>query len=477
MTTVQLRDVKYYRVPMRTRFPFRYGIASLTELPHLFVRATVLIDGTSSVGMSADGLPPKWFTKNPDTSFEEDDLPQMLRSIRAAARTAMTIGQQDSVFEWWWKLYDLQGQWAEREDVAPLLASFGVSLIERAVLDAFCRATETPLHQVVRDNRLAIRFGVIDKNLADAAPRSFVTKKPLEALTVRHTIGLADPLTDGEIRLEDRLNDGLPHSLEASIQRYGLTHFKIKLLGDLPADQERLREAAGIIQREAGPEARFTLDGNENYHDVRVFQEHWNVHRSDPPLRDFFERCLLFVEQPLHRRVALKTHLQLDDKAWIHPPQIIIDESDAKLASFPAALSFGYQGTSHKNCKGVLKGLLNAARIVDWWRRDVAAFLSAEDLANVGPVALLQDLAVVAMLGVEHAERNGHHFFAGLSMFPESEQERVLRNHPDLYERSSAGFATLKIRSGQISLGSVNAAPFGCAEHPDAALFDEWHFE
>src|ERR1043166_2969717 len=56
----------------RTRFPFRYGIASMTEVPHLFARTTVTVEGKSSVGLSSEGLPPKWFTKDPATTFEQD---------------------------------------------------------------------------------------------------------------------------------------------------------------------------------------------------------------------------------------------------------------------------------------------------------------------------------------------------------------------------------------------------------------------
>src|SRR6185295_2916354 len=51
----------------RTRFPFRYGIASMTDVPHLFVRTTVTLAEKSSFGLSSEGLPPKWFTKNPAT--------------------------------------------------------------------------------------------------------------------------------------------------------------------------------------------------------------------------------------------------------------------------------------------------------------------------------------------------------------------------------------------------------------------------
>ena len=67
----------------RTRFPFRYGIASMTEVPHLFARSTVTLEKKASSGLSSEGLPPKWFTKNPATSFEQD-LPEMLEVIGIA---------------------------------------------------------------------------------------------------------------------------------------------------------------------------------------------------------------------------------------------------------------------------------------------------------------------------------------------------------------------------------------------------------
>jgi hypothetical protein len=67
----------------------------------------------------------------------------------------------------------------------------------------------------------------------------------------------------------------------------------------------------------------------------------------------------------------------------------------------------------------------------------------------------------MATLGIEHVERNGHHYFAGLSMYPKDVQEQVLRQHHDLYTRSTHGFATLDIRDGTIMVDSVVQAPFG----------------
>src|SRR2546421_9901633 len=91
----------------RTRFPFRYGIASMTDVPHLFVRTTGTVAGKSSFGLSAEGLPPKWFTKNPATPFDQD-LPEMLQVISHAAKLAERIAP-DSFFDFWRGLYSQQG--------------------------------------------------------------------------------------------------------------------------------------------------------------------------------------------------------------------------------------------------------------------------------------------------------------------------------------------------------------------------------
>src|SRR5205814_1538231 len=132
----------------RTRFPFRYGIASMTDVPHLFARATVAVAGKSFFGLSSEGLPPKWFTKNPATTFEQD-LPEMLQVISHAAKLAERIAESPvSFFDFWRELYRQQGDWANARQIAPLLANLGVSLVERAALDGLCRATGEPLHRM-----------------------------------------------------------------------------------------------------------------------------------------------------------------------------------------------------------------------------------------------------------------------------------------------------------------------------------------
>ena len=155
----------------RTRFPFRYGIASMTEVPHLFVRTTVTLAGKSSFGLTAEGLPPKWFTKNPATTFEQD-LPEMLQVISHAAKLAEQIAKAPvSYFDLWRELYRQQSDWADARHIAPLLANLGVSLIERAALDGLCRVAGEPAHRVMVANRLGLRLGEIYPELGGAQPQ------------------------------------------------------------------------------------------------------------------------------------------------------------------------------------------------------------------------------------------------------------------------------------------------------------------
>jgi hypothetical protein len=150
-----------------------------------------------------------------------------------------------------------------------------------------------------------------------------------------------------------------------------------------------------------------------------------------------------------------------------------VDESDDRPDALGTALERGYAGTSHKNCKGVLKSVVNACLLATRSRETDREFVhSAEDLTTTGPVALPQDLAVVATLGIGHVERNGHHYLRGLESFPAAVQEAALDGAPALYEAHPAGYPTLAVTDGTLDLADVRAAPFGVADHPERALFE-----
>ena len=227
----------------RTRFPFRYGIASMTDVPHLFVRTRVTVAGKSSFGLSAEGLPPKWFTKNPATTFEQD-LPEMLEVISHAAKLAEQIAQRRfrfSISGASWIASKATGPNARH--IPPLLANLGVSLVERAVLDGLCRLAGEPLHRMVATNRLGLRLGEIYAELGGAQPRDLLPAAPLASCFVRHTVGLGDALVARRtFRRTNAWTTVCRRIWKASIRAYGLRYFKVKLCGDAERDLARLRD-------------------------------------------------------------------------------------------------------------------------------------------------------------------------------------------------------------------------------------------
>ena len=216
------------------------------------------------------------------------------------------------------------------------------------------------------------------------------------------------------------------------------------------ATRNACERAANVIARHCGNDYAYTLDGNENFKAVEPFRAFWSGLVEDSRLHSFLER-LIFVEQPLHRSVALSDEVAREFLAWKNRPPIIIDESDATLTSARQAIGQGYVGTSHKNCKGVIKGIANGCLLEHRRRSDRSrAFVqSAEDLTNIGPVALMQDLCVLSDLGIPDAERNGHHYFKGISMFPADVQQATLAAHPDLYRRHADGYVTTRISAAR----------------------------
>jgi hypothetical protein len=93
-------------------------------------------------------------------------------------------------------------------------------------------------------------------------------------------------------------------------------------------------------------------------------------------------------------------------------------------------------------------------------------------------VALQADLAVVAALGITHVERNGHHYFRGLSHLGDAEKAEALVRHPDLYERRGDE-VFLHIADGTLACASLQVPGMGFAAYPDMADLtpvDRWDF-
>jgi hypothetical protein len=190
---------------------------------------------------------------------------------------------------------------------------------------------------------------------------------------------------------------------------------------------------------------------------VEGIAELWRRMRDTPALERLVA-SILFIEQPIKRAVALSRPVG----ALARERPLIIDESDGELSSFPQALGLGYSGVSSKTCKGFYKSMLNAARVarLNAEGREPRAFMSAEDLTTWPGVSVQQDLALVSLLGLEHVERNAHHFIDGMSFAPAAEQDAFASAHPDLYCKTEGAPARLRVVEGRVALGSLDRPGF-----------------
>jgi hypothetical protein len=127
---------------------------------------------------------------------------------------------------------------------------------------------------------------------------------------------------------------------------------------------------------------------------------------------------------------------------------------------------------SSKGCKGLYKSLINRARC-DAWNAHAQRegqpprfFMSAEDLTCQAGISVQQDLALAALLGLTHCERNGHHHVDGFGNAPQKEQRDFARVHAELYE-SSAGHPRLAMEDGRIAIDSLFKPGFAHRVDPD----------
>jgi L-alanine-DL-glutamate epimerase-like enolase superfamily enzyme len=456
--------IELYERPLTLRLPFRFGVVTLTHAPQAFVRAHIrLADGREGAGAAAELLAPKWFDKNLALS-NEDNFDQ-LRDACHLARQRYLEGGAASGFGHFARVHAPHAAACAAFGLNSLVAGFGPALIDRAVLDALCRLSGLSFAAAMRANLAGIAANSIASDLAGFDLAGFLARQnEARSIDARHTVGLVDPIGASDQHASARVNDGLPETLEEVVRRYRHRWFKLKVGGDLAADLDRLARIASVLDA-AGIDYRASLDGNEQYDDIDAVTELWRRMGETPGLAKL-TKAIVFIEQPVSRKVALARDIA--KLAALKP--VIIDESDDTLDAFPRAKALGYRGVSSKTCKNLYKSILNAARCAAWNQADgkTAFFMSGEDLTTQAGLAVQQDLALVAFLGLTHVERNGHHYVDGFRGAPPSEQRAFLAAHPTLYH-GAGEVARLTIEDGKLDLASFDRPGLAAGAEPDWA--------
>ncbi len=453
--------------PFTLRLPFRFGVITVTHGRQAVVRVRIrLADGREGWGIAAESLAAKWFDKDPALT-DEQNLHQLRRALEIAEAGALAAGA-NTAFGHFADRYADHVAACGREDLGPLVASYGTGLVDRAALDALLKCEGVSFFAGMRANigGMAAHPAVPDLPGFDFAAM-LGGLDPARQIHARHTVGLVDPITASD--QTERVGDGLPETLEEVAATYRHRYWKLKVAGDVRADVDRLCRIASALD---GPLLHggyhASLDGNEQYADAEGAAALWAAMQAEPRLARLCS-SILFIEQPVKRARALETSMA----ALTAARPVIIDESDGPLDAFVTARGLGYAGVSSKACKGIWRSLINLARCRAWNAEAGAAryFLSGEDLTTLGGVCVQQDLALVALMGLTHVERNGHHFVDGFNGRPKAEAVRFMEAHPDLYADTPRG-PRLAIRDGMLAIGSLAVPGFGAAEEPDVAAME-----
>ena len=464
---VRLEAVEAFERPVLLRLPFRFGVIVLREAPQVLVRVRISdSSGRSGQGIAAEMLAPKWFDKNPDLSNEQN-FDQLRDSIRIATQLYLENPRPLAPFGLSMNCYGSQLREGEKAGLNPLVAGFGPALLDRAILDAACRLEEISFWEASRHNLPGLCPHSEIEDLGDMDWNRYLSAlRPLQSVHARHTVGLADPIPAKDQLPEERVADGLPETLDEVVDFYGHRYFKVKVSGQLEEDLDRLESIAAVLDRLE--EYHITLDGNEQFKSIGQLLDFTDRLQGHAPLQRFW-RSVLFLEQPLDRGIAWDCPLQDANLGQA----VIADESDGTIDAFVRARELGYRGISSKACKGFYKSILNRARC-HIWNRELGTehfFMSGEDLSTQAGVALQQDLALAALLGLDHVERNGHHYVKGFAGVSSREAEDFLEAHPGLY-RKVDDTVCLQIREGCLDLRSLGGPGFACNTQPDFDSMD-----
>jgi hypothetical protein len=445
---LMLRDIALFERPVPFVRPFRFGAVTIHAATQIFVRVEIEVAGKGrSVGAAAELLAPKWFDKRPHLSSEQTAA-ELRHSLGIARDLYLARDGFETAFGLHAARIAAQVTACAKDDIPPLAAGYGPAEIDKAVLDALLRGHGTDFFSGMAANIAGIDARLTPDLDDDEIAAFLAGRRRLERVAVRHTVGLDDKV-EGEGGVADLS------------QNSGARYFKLKLGGDPEADAARLiRIGKELSTLPYGYSV--TLDANEQYTDLNALTALVDRLDRDRALQPIAAN-LLYIEQPMPRDITRQSPLCALSKR-----HFIIDEADDSYDAFPAAKALGYRGISSKSCKGIYKSILNTMRAQKWSANGDRYFITGEDLTCQAGLAVQQDLALGALLGITHAERNGHHYVDGFADTPLHEANAFLTAHPDLYMRDG-NTIKLSIHDGNLLTESLTKPGFATGAHPDWA--------
>lgn len=264
----------------------------------------------------------------------------------------------------------------------------------------------------------------------------YVPVAPAATMPVFHSVGASDPLEASDVK--QRVDDGLPNTLEEWIERDGLRRFKIKLNGgNLEADLDRIIRTDRIVNRvlpgRGVTDWKYLLDFNEGCPNVGYLLDCLERVRQVTP--SGFER-ILYIEQPTARDLSDRSNV-MHEAAKLRP--IVVDEALTDLESLLLAREMGYTGVALKACKGQSHAMLFSAAA-----QKHGMFLCVQDLTCPG-ASLIHSAGIAARTpGNAGIEANARQFVPAAN---------------DAWEPKFPGLFT--IRDGMMATGQLTGPGLG----------------
>jgi hypothetical protein len=443
---IAVRDISLFERPVPFAKPFRFGSVVINASAQAFVRAEIEVEDKGiSVGASAELMASKWFDKRAHLTPAQT-VEELRRSLTIARELYLARSGFDTAFGTHAAVIAAQVEACTKQDIPPLAAAFGLAEIDKAILDALLRALGINFFDGMAQNVAGLDARLSPDLRADDITQFLNHSRRLERVAIRHTVGL-----DDQVEGEGGVGDARENS--------GARYFKLKLNGDPEADAARLIRIGNELAT-LPYDYSVTVDANEQYADLAALGALIDRLDRDSALKPIAAK-LLYIEQPMPRDIFRQSPL-----GELARRDIIIDEADDSYDAFLEGRALGYRGISSKSCKGIYKSIVNATRAAKWSGAGERFFISGEDLTCQAGLGVQHDLALGALIGVTHAERNGHHYVDGFGDTPAAEAEAFLAAHPDLYF-NDGNKIRLSIHDGDLLTGSLATPGFATSVHPD----------
>jgi L-alanine-DL-glutamate epimerase-like enolase superfamily enzyme len=406
---IRIREVNMKFIEHKYRMPYKFGGTAVDRVTMLHVDVTVEgANGKSTQGSGAMPMGNIWSYPSKEMTYE-----QTLDAMRLLAKEIQRITADyqerahpieiNHILEpaYLAAAIDISKQQKLATPIPKLCTQVVASAFDAALHDAMGKSLGVSSYDTYNAECMGHDLSrYLGKDFQGLYPETFLARKPHDWIWLFHSVGGLDAVTPDE--LKERINDGLPETLEEWIHHDNLQRIKIKLQGEnLAWDIERTL-AIDRVARGTRPDVewKYCCDFNEKCPDAAYLMEFLQKvgEKSSRALAD-----ILYLEQPTKRDILTPPQQPMHAASKIRP--VVIDESLTDLETLLAAREIGYTGMCLKACKGQSHAILMAVA-----GKKYDMFSCVQDLTCPG-ASLVHSCGIAAHVpGVSTIESNARQY-------------------------------------------------------------------